>query len=147
MGCKCSGWFAFETVCGCPASFPAVCFYILWGIPTGDAQLMISMLSRYQLSEVDLLCATCTLIFFLKQGCISHHCGQLNNIEINFKRLHLVTFMSYIQPIAWSAELAPLGFRLLRRAAFPFIRANDNLNTIDSAVCYQSMYHHILPLF
>ena len=108
---------------------------------------MISMLSRFQLSEVDLLCATCTLIFFLKQGCISHHCGQLNNIEINFKRLHLVTFMSYIQPIAWSAELAPLGFRLLRRAAFPFIRANDNLNTIDSAVCYQSMYHHILPLF
>ena len=49
----------------------------------GDAQLMISMLSRFQLSEVDLLCATCTL----------------------------------------------------------------KLNTIDSAVCYQSMYHHILPLF
>ena len=75
-------------------------FLLSASIYCGDAQLMISMLSRYQLSEVDLLCATCTLIFFLKQGCISQHCGQLNNIEINFKRLHLVTFMSYIQPIA-----------------------------------------------
>ena len=36
MGCKCSGWFAFETVCGCPASFPAVCFYILWGCTVND---------------------------------------------------------------------------------------------------------------
>ena len=58
-------------------------FLLSASIYCGDAQLMISMLSRYQLSEVDLLCATCTL----------------------------------------------------------------KLNTIDSAVCYQSMYHHILPLF
>ena len=58
-------------------------------------------------------------------GVYLSHCGQLSNIEINFKKLHLVSH-SYIQPIASSAALAPLGFRLLRRAAFPFIRANDN---------------------
>ena len=58
-------------------------FLLSASIYCGDAQLMVSMLSRYQLSEVDLLCATCTL----------------------------------------------------------------KLNTIDSAVCYQSIYHYILSLF
>ena len=78
MGCKRSGWFDLKLFVDAQQAF-----LLSASIYCGDAQLMISMLSRFQLSEVDLLCATCTL----------------------------------------------------------------KLNTIDSAVCYQSMYHYILPSF